>query len=272
MMGFELFDVVLVASLISTLLLLALFLTQQPEPETIIDRKERGAWLFPSRLIRQAGLPSKKSSGLYWSLKCFFTMCAVLAASELYQQVAPLVLVAMLIYAFFCCDVVLWLKRKRRQQQITHSMSMFLSMMIVYLRSGFGLSTAFQQAAQIGLEKGDPLGTELLLLAKEIRSGKERSIAFHDLAERTGLEGLRRLSLVVDVGLKMGAPIIQTLMTHQESLKQDKWRVTTDKINRKSLEVMLPMAMISLPMFIILVFFPAGVQVISLLSLMSQTL
>ncbi|MGB1290844.1 MAG: type II secretion system F family protein [Pseudoalteromonas sp.] len=233
------------------------------------DIKLKNTFFYPAKLIRQAGITAKKSPLLYWALKLCITMSAIVLFFELPQQWQTLTLqLGLLLIGFFCCDIWLYFKRKKRQQQIDHSMEFFISLMIVYLQSGFSLSQAFSNASEHGLKTKNPLSIELSIISKELNSGRERDVAFKDLYVRTGIASLKKLSTIISIGSSVGAPVIDSLKAQLSVVNLQQRKKIEDQVSKKSLEIMFPMMLVCFPMFLVLVFFPAGMQIMDVLRLL----
>lgn len=231
--------------------------------------KLKNSIFYPAKLIRQAGITAKKSPLLYWALKLSLTTSAFALFFELPAdwQTIKLQLVLLLV-GFFSCDIWIYSKRKKRQQEIDHSMEFFISLMIVYLQSGFSLSQAFANAAEHGLKTKNPLSLELDIISRELSSGRERHIAFNDLYARTGIASLKKLATIINIGSAVGAPVIDSLKAQLSVVNLQQRKKMDDQISKKSLETMIPMMLVCFPMFLVLVFFPAGMQIMEVLHLL----
>ncbi|WP_372759191.1 type II secretion system F family protein [Litorivivens sp.] len=227
--------------------------------------------LYPQKLIRQSGFSSDRAKWVYWPLKVSLALLAPMALIEITTgEMAGAGLAAAAIVAFLVPDLFLVMRRRRRRMAIASSMSFFVSLMVVYLRSGMGLAQAFDNSAKYGLTDDNPLSKEVSLLTQEIAAGRERDEAFACLAERTGVEELERISAVMSVGFSVGSPVAQTLEAQADLLRAKQRQAGTELANRKTMEAMLPMIMVCFPMFLVLVFYPAGAQIYEVLQLMKE--
>lgn len=235
------------------------------------DDDWRPHFLYPARLIRQAGFRSEQSFLLYWAAKFALAVMMPLLLLEFLRGEAPgWMLVTVALVASFIPEVWLLRRRSKRRWEISHSLVFFIHLIVVYLRSGMSLSQAITMAATYGLEERDPLAEEVKLLTGEIEAGRERTQAFDTLAARTGVEDLKRLAAVVSIGYRAGSPIIDTLKSQAELLKSRQAQSVSELVNRKTMEAMLPMLLICFPVFIVLVLFPAVLQVFDVLRMIGE--
>lgn len=237
-----------------------------------LQAEDRGGLrLYPARLIRQAGRRPDAVGGLYWSSKLVLGLLLGLGMAELGRYAWPwwTWLGAGLAGSFL---PELWLlgRRRRRRAEIESALSFFINLMVVYLQSGMNLTQAFRQAAEHGLKEEHPLAQEVGLLALEIDAGRDRDAAFAMLAERTGVPSLMRLAAIIGVAYRAGSPVVETLRAQAELLKARQDQQAAELVNRKSMEAMLPMLLISFPMFVMLVLFPAVQQVFEVLGMIGE--
>ncbi len=241
------------------------------DAEINFDEQQRHFRLYPGKGIRQAGLAPKRMQLSYWLLKFILLLLGPTLLLELSGgTVAIWVLVAVAAGLFFAFDLWLLLVRRRRRQLITRSLNFFVNLLVVYLKSGMSLGKAFDQAAEYGLGKKNPLAQEISLLSKEIEAGRGRDEAFAKLAQRTGVSDLEKIAAVLRVGFQVGSPVAETLAAQAELLRAKQTQMGTELVNRKSMEAMLPMLMVCFPMFLVLVLFPAASQVYEVLQMMKD--
>nr|WP_067290488.1 type II secretion system F family protein [Marinobacterium profundum] len=220
-----------------------------------------GFSLFPRRLIRQAGIMPQQMLLLYWPGKLLLAIMSPLLLMEfLGPQAMGWTLMVSATCGFFTPDVWLLRRRAARRRRIKDSLSFLIDLIVAYLNAGQNLSQAFRQAARYGLTPRNPLAKEVLLLAREMDAGRDRKAAFSALAERTGVDDLHRLAAVMTVGFQVGSPIGQALSSQADMLRAKQVQRSTELINRMSMEALFPMMLVCLPMFLVLVIFPAAVQ------------
>ncbi len=230
------------------------------ENETFEDLAP-GFKVFPAKLIRQSGLLPNEVRSVYWSGKILLALLLPAIVLELYRPGLPVIVILFAgLVGFVSVDAWLWQRRRSRQLLIEQSISFFVDLIVAFMHSGQSLSEAFNQAARYGLPKRNPLTREVELIARELAAGRDRHAAFKRLAERTGVEDLQRLAAVMNVGLGVGSPIAETLEAQSDLLRTRQWERGAEMVDRKALMSLLPMILVSFPILMVLVFFPAGVQ------------
>lgn len=232
------------------------------KPDLNSNKPRRRFRAYPATLIRQAGILPESFKISYWFAKFYLSGMSVLVLLEFYADaLSPMMMSLISSAGFWSVDAWLLYRRRTRRQEITHALSYFTDLIVAYLNSGLGLAKAFDQAANFGLVRNSALAQEVALLSREIEAGRDRASAFNVLATRTGVENIHRLASVIDMGHRTGASISSLLHGQAEFLRNRQRQLTTELVQRKSSQAMLPILMVSLPMFVVLVILPAGLQI-----------
>lgn len=230
-------------------------------------------WLFPARLIRQAGIMPEQLRLLYWPCKLAVAVLLPLALLEWqgpWSQWPTLCAAALL--GLFAFDLWLLRHRQRRRARIQRTLGFFVDLLRAYLSSGSALAQAFEQAARFGFKTDHPLAREALLVCAELNAGQSLRKALQSMGQRTGVQELRRLAAVFEVGTQVGAPILQTLEKQSQILLEKQRAQAAQVLNRKSMEMLFPLGLVCLPMFLLLVIFPAGVQLYDAVQILKHLL
>jgi len=238
---------------------------------TSINVHDTLASLYPARLVRQTGMIPGQVVVFYWVGKFILAILLPLLIAELTGTLSLFVFVLIALIGFFAIDIWLQLRRRHRVQAIERDLGYFIDLIAAFLKSGMNLSQAFRQASQYGLPKGNFLAREVDLVARELEAGSERESAFNSLAERTGVKDLQRLAAVMNVGFRVGAPITETLESQSALLRAKQWEQAESMVSRKSLEALFPLMLVSIPLMLVLIFFPAAVQIYEIFSMFVGT-
>lgn len=247
--------------------------THVPAPSELVLEKEKIRYMqwYPKRIIRQCGLSPQNFRSVYWLSKLVLCLLILLLYFETPEHWrSQWLIVGSLIIAFFALDLWLLNHRRRRQREISRSLPFFVSVLVVYLKSGMGLAKALAQAGEHGLTHKNPLAKEVGLLNLEFEAGRSRDDTFKNLAHRTGVKELERLASVLSVGFKIGSPVAETLHTQAELMRVKQIQQGSKLVNRKTMEAMLPMSLVCFPMFAVLIFYPAASQIFDVLKLLQE--
>jgi tight adherence protein C len=276
------FDVLLLALLGAVLLALYRLQTLQTslgtpagpaaagaEAEASAGRGSRRGAGF-ARLARQAGYNPDSLLWIYWLGKVALALVLPLLALELWRRWGArptwVLLVLLVLLGFFAPDLWLLAARRARRRRVRHALSFFLELIVSLLHSGLGLEDSFRRAARDGLEPGHPLALEAGLVDLELGAGKERSQAFQAMAERTGVVELRAVAAALRLGLRLGNPVQDTLSAQADLLRTRRREDARRELSLAPLKTLLPILLCGFPIFLVVVVFPAIVEIGSLLN------
>lgn len=216
--------------------------------------------------IRQAGFESKAFVPIFWALKLVGALVVPLAVLELAARrdwpvpVGVVVLAALL--GFFLADLWIFSVRRERQRTITWSLAYLLDLIVAFLRSGLGLEEAFRRAGRDGFPADHPLAQEVGLVAREIDLGKDRAAAFRALYARTGVVPMKAIAAALESGLRLGASVEATLRAQAELLRARRREDVLKRVQLAAVKALVPVVLCGLPLFVVIVFFPAFTEIL----------
>lgn len=152
-----------------------------------------------------------------------------------------------------------WLKgqAEKRMRAITHALPDSLDLMVVCLEAGIGLNAAIARVGEERADFKDPLGLEFRQIAAEMRGGRPREEALHDLGERNGVEDLKSLTALVIQSHRLGASMAKTLRSHADLLRTKRRQRAEEAARKLPIKVLIPLATLLLPPLFIVVVGPA---------------
>lgn len=216
-----------------------------------------------SRLLVHAGIREPQALSRFLAVRGLLSIVPAAAFAFLASASEPtmfhLVFKTVLTGAVGHVAVNSWLKRRCRQrvQVVTRSLPDVLDLLVVCLEAGIGLNAAIARVARERSEIGDPLGAELRQVSTEIRRGRPRDEALHDLGVRNGVEDLKSLTALMIQSTRLGASMGQTLRSHADLLRT-KRRQRAEEIARKlPIKMLIPLATLLLPPLFVVIIGPA---------------
>jgi len=108
---------------------------------------------------------------------------------------------------------------KRRARKLKRGLPNALDLMVVCVESGLGLDQAMMQVSKELAIAHPEISSEFALVNLELRHGKRRAEALRNLADRTGVDDLRKLTAVLLQADRFGTSIAQSLRIHSDSLR-----------------------------------------------------
>jgi tight adherence protein C len=264
-------DLLLLAVLLAAVAWLVVGLRPGPgsrNPAAPLWRQELAARLrgYYPRVVRQAGYDPGTLSATYWLAKAALGLLLPLLLLEVLPRglggAGWLALFVPALAGFLLPDLWLVRRRQRRRRQITRSLGYFVDLLVAFLYSGMSLERAFNRAGREGLERNHPLSREVLLVGRELEAGQDPSLAFQALAERTGVAELRGIAAALSIGLRVGTPVRATLQAQAEMLWTKRREAALKQINAAAIKVMFPVMLCGFPIFFLLTFFPAVLEIL----------
>ena len=139
-----------------------------------------------------------------------------------------------------------------------------LDMMVICSEAGLALETSIDRVAQEIRLAHPAVAEELTQCAQEMRVGADRRTALMNLANRTGLDNLRRLSVSLVQTLQYGTPLTEALRMLAAEMRQDLLTRFEARAARLPVLLTLPMIGFILPCVFLIVGGPAVLQILRL--------
>jgi tight adherence protein C len=139
------------------------------------------------------------------------------------------------------------LRIKRRQRAIEKGLPNALDLMVVCVESGLGLDQTIVQVAKELQFAYPDICDELAVVNLEMRAGKRRAEALHNLAERTGVEELRKLVAVLVQTDRFGTSVSQSLRGHSEFMRVMARQKAEERAAKLAVKLVFPIFFCVLP-------------------------
>jgi tight adherence protein C len=258
-------DLLLVVLLVGALAVLFLYF-RSGHGQDEDDWSGRLTWrnYFPT-LARQAGFDPGSVWLVYWAAKVALAALLpvfLLRALGLGAEGGSgtwVVVVAVL--GFVVPDLYLLVRRSARIKRIQAGLSYFLDLLVSFLRAGLNVEEAFRRAGRTGFRIDHPLAQEVAIVAREIDVGKDRTEAFRALAQRTGARELRAVASALQMGSRLGTSVEATLSGQADLMRTRHRERIQRKVNASPVKALFPVILCGLPVFAVLVFYPAFLEI-----------
>jgi tight adherence protein C len=136
---------------------------------------------------------------------------------------------------------------RRRQKAVARGLPNALDLMVVCVESGLGIDQTTLQVAR-ELQAAHPeICSEFTLMNLELRAGKKRADALHNLAERTGVEDVKKLVAVLVQTDRFGTSIAQCLRGHADYLRTMARQRAEEQASKLAVKLVFPIFFCVLP-------------------------
>lgn len=141
---------------------------------------------------------------------------------------------------------LLW-RIRRRQHAIERGLPNALDLMVICVESGLGIDQTTIQVAK-ELQAAHPeISEEFAVMNLELRAGNRRAEALHNLADRTGVEDLRKLVAVLVQTDRFGTSIAQSLRGHADYLRSMARQRAEERASKLAVKLVFPIFFCVLP-------------------------
>jgi tight adherence protein C len=166
--------------------------------------------------------------------------------------------------------IVLARKAKQRGHRIRLSLPDALDLLVVSVEAGLGLDQAIQRVG-VELAAAHPeLSDELRLIGLELRAGKARSEALHNLGARTGVDDLVSLVAMLVQTDKFGTSVAQSLRVHSSTLRTKRRQRAEEAAAKTGVKMVFPLVFCIFPALWVVTLGPAVIKFIEVLMPMGQ--
>jgi tight adherence protein C len=239
-----------------------------------------GRWLTPrdvgllagyrKRLIR-AGFHNPSAVAMFLGAKASVAIAlglSYLVYGAAVQRALPNLLPASIILGglgFFLPDAWLWLRRRRRRQEVTNALPDVLDLLMVCVEAGMGFDAAVARVAEYPGSKRGPLHEELLRMHLEVRAGRPREEALRALADRIGTEELRAVVGSFIQTDRLGTPLGKTLRVQAEASRVQRRHRAETRAQLIPLLMLGPTILFLLPSFMLVAMAPSLLRIFQIL-------
>jgi tight adherence protein C len=159
---------------------------------------------------------------------------------------------------------------KKRQHVIRLGLPDALDLLVVSVEAGLGLDQAIQRVST-ELDFAHPdLSNELALINLELRAGKARSEALHNLATRTGVDDISSLVAMLVQTDKFGTSVAQSLRVHSETVRTKRRQRAEEAAAKTGVKMVFPLVFCIFPAIWVVTIGPAAIKFVQVLMPMTN--
>jgi tight adherence protein C len=159
---------------------------------------------------------------------------------------------------------------RRRQHRIRLSLPDALDLLVVSVEAGLGLDQAIQRVSEELSFAHSDLCDELRLINFELRAGKPRTEALHNLGDRTGVDDLISLVAMLVQTDKFGTSVAQSLRVHSETLRTKRRQRAEEAAAKTGVKMVFPLVFCIFPAIWVVTLGPAVIKFIQVLMPMAE--
>jgi tight adherence protein C len=255
--------------------------TETPEyTKAIVDALKRVGAVAPKsasetgklqqRLVA-AGYRSKEALIVFFGIRLACALVGFgLLMSPLIARPNLLMALAATALGYLLPGMALARMAKKRQHKIRLGLPDALDLLVVSVEAGLGLDQAIQRVG-MELDFAHPeLSSELSLINLELRAGKARAEALHNLAERTGVDDIASLVAMLVQTDKFGTSVAQSLRVHSETVRTKRRQRAEEAAAKTGVKMVFPLVFCIFPAIWVVTIGPAAIKFVQVLVPMAQ--
>ena len=160
----------------------------------------------------------------------------------------------------------LFLKNKiqRRQVSIKRAFPDALDLLLICIESGMSVEASFQKVSEEIGTQSIPLAEELTLTTAELSYLPDRRQAYDNLAQRTGLEGVKSVCLALQQAERYGTPLGATMRVLSQESRDARMSEAEKQAAALPPKLTVPMILFFLPVLFVVILGPAAIKVMGL--------
>lgn len=226
-------------------------------------------------IIASAGFAPRNVLPMLLGMKVVLAV-AVPAAAILYGQAAGLPLNQKLMLTFVAVplgllgpDWIITFMRRPYLAALRRGVPDALDLLVVCSEAGMGLESALEHVGSEIAHSNTAMAMALGKLLDDMRVLPDRREAFRNFADRTGVEGARRVSSMLAQSMRYGTPLSQALRSVALDLRRERMVALEAKAVRLPVLLTLPLILFVLPTLIIVLTGPAMLQLMDTIHALS---
>jgi tight adherence protein C len=233
------------------------FVPQSPKDVTVMQRR-----LIRAGIRKEGALRTLYGAKLICGIALPLLTAAVVGPSSFDSSNKFGMILAATAIGFFGPNEYVRRLASKRQKAISHGLPNALDLLVVCVESGLGLDQAILQVAK-ELDKAHPeISEEFSMVNLELKAGKRRVEALRNLAERTGVDDLKKLVAVLIQADRFGTGVAQSLRAHADFMRIQARQVAEEKAAKLGVKLIFPIFFCILPSLFVVTVGPVAMKII----------
>ncbi len=161
---------------------------------------------------------------------------------------------------FYAPNLYVRNRAQKRQTSVKRAWPDALDVLLICVESGMSVEAAFRRVSEeIGTQSTE-LAEELMLTTAELSYLPDRRLAYENLAARTGLDGVKAVTMALVQAERYGTPIGQSLRVMAQENRDIRMNEAEKKAAALPPKLTVPMIVFFLPVLFGVILGPAAIQ------------
>jgi tight adherence protein C len=210
-------------------------------------------------LIIRAGYRNPETILTIRGIKVVLPLLALAAMyfSGLYRSNPFMFFPLSLLVGYLIPDFWLTWKVRSRQRRLRRALPDALDLLVICVEAGLGLDQALMKVSQELRITHRELSDEFQLVNLEMRVGKTRIEALHELGRRTGLDDIKSLVAMLVQTERFGTSIAQSLRVYSDDMRIRRRQRAEEMSAKTSVKMVPPLVFFIFPALMVVILGPA---------------
>lgn len=164
---------------------------------------------------------------------------------------------------FFLPEIVLWVIKKSRQDNIFYGLPDALDLMVVCVEAGLGLDQAMRKVTEEMKKSYHVIAEEFALSNLQLQMGRAKVEVLHDLGARTGVDDLKALAAILIQADKFGSSVAQALRVQSDSMRTRRRQLAEEKAAKTAVKLIFPLVLFIFPAIFVVLVGPAAITMVN---------
>lgn len=167
-------------------------------------------------------------------------------------------------------NMVLGMLRRPFEKKLKKGLPDALDLLVVTAEAGLGLESALERVVREMRQSNPAVALEFTILVQELRLLPDRREALDRFAERSGIEGFKRLAGTLSQTLRYGTPLSQALRTLAAEMRSERMLAIEEKAIRLPALLVIPLIVFIMPCVFIALVGPSVLELARSMGSMGQ--
>jgi tight adherence protein C len=195
---------------------------------------------------------------------------AIVYFTGLYRTNPFLVFPIALMLGYLIPDIWLTSRVRSRQHRLRRGLPDALDLLVICVEAGLGLDQAIMKVSQELRITHRDLSEEFQLVNLEMRVGKTRIEALHELGRRTGLEDIKSLVAMLVQTERFGTSVGQSLRVYSDDMRIRRRQRAEEMSAKTTVKMVPPLVFFIFPALVVVILSPAVLTLIKQFSGMAK--
>lgn len=227
----------------------------------------------------RAGFRGEKAVAVFWGIKILLAVSLPLALVLinsalrlfiLHPTTWVLYLCLLALIGFYVPDLWLYNRGLQRKEAILDGFPDALDLLVVCVEAGMGLDAAMNRVSQEIEVKNPVLSEELTIFSLEMRGGMQRRDALKNLALRTDLVEINRLTTLLIQTDRFGTSVASALKVFSDTLRTQRYQRAEELAGKIPVKLLFPMILFIFPALFVVILGPAAIRIYHTLIMMNK--